>query len=267
MLYFPRAPNLFINAEGYLSRFLWFGPSDASKARATAYESAVAGLLFKINARHVGDFVFREIAAAKKRVEIRPHEFAGDDKSETDPNPTAVATSERDSYKKGSPYLKSGQQDQALAACTNYEDGRGGFKEATGLGSPVYVGFNPNAAFAAADAGPGSDKDSLLLHELVHAFRYARGIRNGCASSPAGYGSYEEFLAIVLTNIYDSEAGRPLRRDHEWFKSLPASLSSSHAFYDKFKDYLLPIRSEHPNLYASLKRATSIAFNPFTVMP
>ncbi len=34
----------------------------------------------------------------------------------------------------------------------------------------------------------------------------------------------------------------------------------------KFKDYLDPVRSDHPHLFGALKRATGISFNPFALM-
>jgi hypothetical protein len=104
-------------------------------------------------------------------------------------------------------------------------------------------------AFVAQDWDPATSTASLravdetLLHELVHALRQAAGVedtvplhapfavlRKGDGSVSqlmAGttgnkptkfsqiYNEYEEFAAILITNIYRSENGRPgLRRDH-----------------------------------------------------
>lgn len=267
------APNLYINADGYLEDFLGtgiFGATSASKARVATYERDLSGLLGKIAAKYTGYFVLRELASAGQRVEIRPHEFAGDDKGSGDPNPTTVATRERDAYRKGTPYLDASdlkQEGKAAGVCSDYNAGvRDGFKQATGGGSPVLIGFNPRATFPASESGPGSDKDSLILHEIVHAIRNARGLRNGCKPAPPDYDSYEEFVAIVVTNVYDSELRRPPRRNHHGFDKLSDKMSASDAFYGKFKEHLAPIRNDHPNLCAALKKATALSFNPFAVM-
>jgi hypothetical protein len=123
---------------------------------------------------------------------------------------------------------------------------KGGTSEVgtTGVGG----GSTVRLAFVAQDwtrSAPNASlraRDETLLHELVHGLRQARGIEDSVAI-PAPYaimrkgdgsvsqlmagqtakpGPYsqiynqsEEFVAIVITNIYRSENGRPgLRRDH-----------------------------------------------------
>ena len=54
---------------------------------------------------------------------------------------------------------------------------------------------------------PAWPDDETLFHELVHAIRMSRGIRD-CEKLPAGLSKYdtrEEFYTILLTNIYTSE--------------------------------------------------------------
>ncbi|HET9932427.1 MAG TPA: hypothetical protein VFQ35_17105, partial [Polyangiaceae bacterium] len=54
--YFPRVPNIYINADGYLKGFLgltWF-PSGDAKAHVAQYERQVAAVLFNIWGRRVG---------------------------------------------------------------------------------------------------------------------------------------------------------------------------------------------------------------------
>jgi hypothetical protein len=82
--------------------------------------------------------------------------------------------------------------------------------------------------------------DEILLHELIHGLRMARGQwQPGSYGSGSLllYGNREEFLAILLTNIYMSEKRRsPLRGVWATTKDecgvLPADSSTSKGFLD-----------------------------------
>src|SRR6202008_4640939 len=82
MKYFPHAPNLYINGDGYLKGFLgldWL-PSDAAKAQVDNYEKKVAALLFGMWKSYTASWVMWEITVARpKRVDIKPPEFAPDE--------------------------------------------------------------------------------------------------------------------------------------------------------------------------------------------
>ncbi|WP_315836565.1 hypothetical protein [Bradyrhizobium prioriisuperbiae] len=71
--------------------------------------------------------------------------------------------------------------------------------------------------------GVGVGADEVLFHELVHASRAMRGVRD-FDDPPAmdeGYGDEEEFIAVVLSNIYLAEKGsRQLRANHQAFTPL-----------------------------------------------
>jgi len=69
--------------------------------------------------------------------------------------------------------------------------------------------------------GSGISPDEALLHELVHCLRRMRTwscpsnyLDNSSVSD--GFDNVEEFYAILITNIYSSESGRTLRRDHSY---------------------------------------------------
>ena len=47
--------------------------------------------------------------------------------------------------------------------------------------------------------------DEVLIHELVHACRWANLTNSGEGLSSLDYGDMEEFAAILITNIYSSE--------------------------------------------------------------
>jgi len=76
---------------------------------------------------------------------------------------------------------------------------------------------------------PGSSPDEILFHEMVHALRNARGINGATKELLPGsifrsgkiYENEEEFIAILITNIYRSEQQRPkLRMDHNGYSDL-----------------------------------------------
>jgi Effector protein len=60
-------------------------------------------------------------------------------------------------------------------------------------------------------SGPGHQPDEVLHHELVHASRQMRGVMNEMPVNK-GYDDMEEYLAVVLTNIYLSDKGQDSKR-------------------------------------------------------
>jgi hypothetical protein len=74
-----------------------------------------------------------------------------------------------------------------------------------------------NGTNATVEFAPGiwDDPDEVLYHELVHASRIVRGVLDRMPVDH-NYDDAEEYLAVVLTNIYMSEKGQfsHLRADH-----------------------------------------------------
>ena len=106
-----------------------------------------------------------------------------------------------------------------------------------GGGSEYLIQFTPgfyDRANVLAQSFAGQFRaDALLFHELVHAARGTSGVFDGTAlSGPLPYGdlkrytNVDEFVAIMLTNIYRSERYRTLR------------LRASHSI--KFESYRKP---------------------------
>jgi hypothetical protein len=127
---------------------------------------------------------------------------------------------------------------------------RGGKPEAPPSPSDLGIGGGSavTISFTAQDWAPSNTDsmnavDETLFHELIHALRQTMGIEDSApipapfevlrrgdgsvsqlmtqstATKPTKhsqiYNDYEEFVAIMITNIYRSEVGRPgLRRDH-----------------------------------------------------
>ena len=152
-----------------------------------------------------------------------------------------------------------------------------------GGGSDVVVNFTPGmwvksdvtAAFGAANAaGPGVSKEEILLHEMIHGMRQMSGTAR-CAAVPdnPGMDTVEEFMAIVISNVYHSELHLPgLRADHKGFLPLSPDLADPHKFVDKDKDKatsnyqrLQQLKREHPTLCDNLKRVQA-NFNPFQLV-
>src|SRR4051794_14239875 len=75
------------------------------------------------------------------------------------------------------------------------------------------ITYFPAALDGSDQASPGMRDDEVLLHELVHGLRDMRGQHSITAMSD-GYDTVEEFMAILVSNIYASEVGRPLRGGH-----------------------------------------------------
>lgn len=152
-----------------------------------------------------------------------------------------------------------------------------------GTGSDVEVNFTPamwvdsdvRAAFGAPNVGgPGVSKEEILLHEMIHGMRQMSGTAR-CAAVPdnPGMDTVEEFMAIVISNVYHSEQNLPgLRRDHWGFLPLSPDQSDPNKFVNDNKDNptsnykrLQQLKLEHPRLCENLKKVQA-RFNPFQLI-
>ena len=71
-------------------------------------------------------------------------------------------------------------------------------------------------------SGPGSDADEVLFHEMIHGLRLMVGANSAKNTLDNAYDNEEEFIAVVLTNIYMAETGTmTLRQDHGGFVPMP----------------------------------------------
>jgi len=115
--------------------------------------------------------------------------------------------------------------------------------------------------------------DEVLFHELIHAHRGS--LRLGDRSPIGGglfrYTNQEEFLAIVMTNIYisdktNSQSG--LRRDHVGNSPLEPELSTSLGFFQSSPQALSILRKfsiEQKVLFEQLARVNAV-FNPLKAL-
>lgn len=133
----------------------------------------------------------------------------------------------------------------------------------TGKGIDCVVNYNANAPCASQ---PGTPPDERLLHELVHAFRIMAGRTHPAPIlNEPEIGNYEEFMAILVTNIYRSVQRRPgVRKDHRSHEPLGGKIADPERYQERFGNYLLSFYIEHPDMFQSLAEADAV-WNPIAI--
>ncbi len=167
--------------------------------------------------------------------------------------------------------------DEKLGSCNAYV-GPNSAPSRDGRGYGATVFFSPHKFHRSSPChgGAGNDRGSLpdevLLHELVHAFRRVSGKRNRTETSGGliNYNSNEEFIAILITNIYVTDPTNRiktgLRRDHKGFASLEPELASSFEFFESSMSAFSEVQqlvADHPGLTRALAKVPA-TFNPIT---
>jgi NleD-like pathogen effector protein (putative zinc metallopeptidase) len=109
----------------------------------------------------------------------------------------------------------------------------------TGQGTNSTVEYTPamwGKNGAAKTDAPGYDADEIIFHEMVHASRQLRGIQEGIRVRD--YDNMEEYLAVVVTNIYMAHKGKTkLAGDHD-----KGTLKDPDHFLDTIQDRRFPPR-------------------------
>ena len=142
----------------------------------------------------------------------------------------------------------------------------------------VIVGFSPNSSCYLDPKSrvyePGGSPAEVLFHELVHAFRLVteKASNRRLYSNPfvpeklrknPEYDFKEDFFTILISNIYSSETGRPLRGGHRNNDPLPPHLSTDDGFL-AVKEYERLVKQfcdDHPSVSHELSKVTS-DYNP-----
>ena len=121
---------------------------------------------------------------------------------------------------KGKPILACSDNPKAsIKAGQVLTDPQGRPYPGVGGGNDTEVRFNPLMWTPPPGGGavaPGAEADEILLHEMTHGLRQMRGkmLCSGVYDHPS-YDTIEEFIAILVSNMYRSERGRTgLRSDH-----------------------------------------------------
>jgi hypothetical protein len=130
----------------------------------------------------------------------------------------------------------------------------------TGSGSDTEIRFSVSTWTATgAPTGPGAKPDEILLHEMVHGVRQmmGRAVFEQISGNP-GMDNYEEFVAIVTSNVYRSEMGTAqLRKDHHGFLSLTGPETSAATFKSTYSSYMSYVASSSPSFTRICKRSNA----------
>jgi hypothetical protein len=207
-----------------------------------AFERSVTDVLATIRRNPVGDIIASSIENIKNRnITIVPWD-AGKAAVYGECNATAHADNIRDAAPEGASGLLvgdsgwyAGHDDNRMTLADERYDRMPYGLKGTGDGSDVHINFTPDTRGRGGCGGGfyGSLPDEVLLHEMVHALRHMQGKSNPIPTEDAlrKYDNEEEFLAIVVSNVYMSAKNKTqLRADHWGFKALDSALTTSAGF-------------------------------------
>lgn len=108
----------------------------------------------------------------------------------------------------------------------------------------------------------GNRSDEVLFHELVHLLE---SNFNGYVDNPSDGLNWDktDFLTVTVSNMYSSLIGRPLRKDHHGFASLPAAYATNPAAFKAAQiANFNSVRARLPSLFAAWAASTA-GWNPF----
>jgi hypothetical protein len=168
--------------------------------RAGTFESSVSVVLSLIERRSTGrivlDFIDAAIRNTRHTLSIVP--------TTTSTNAGAEAQQGEAAFPAGATVRVGDDGHVARRRNGQPRIGRGG-------GSDVRLLFNPQHLNPSRSAfrTPNATPDDVLLHELVHAIRQ---MNSRLTNAPTGtlFGNEDEFLSIVIADIYQSEGGATL---------------------------------------------------------
>jgi hypothetical protein len=252
--------NIATDGHEYVEGFLgldWF-PSAAAKGNRDRYESLVEATLARIAKSAVGYWILWQInSVSSKKITIKPWRPSPDPNRVRENeihNPYALFDDNVKATREGDMF----STDLSPGSSTKTVWGKGG-------GSDVTIRFS-SWYTASDDKRPAYAPEELLLHELVHGLNGIRGIYTTVGhGAERFFDTPDEFVAIVLTNLFSSQLRRPLRRDHSAHEELDNDLQDSQIFYDRYRAAVESIVSDYPNLtgiYASWD-VSFLPFNPF----
>jgi hypothetical protein len=142
-------------------------------------------------------------------------------------------------------------------------------------GSDALINYTPHmfdshhhGAGTSGMHAPGLDTDEVLFHELLHAARRIHGVPTALQAVDKSYTNEEEFIAVVLSNIYLSEKGkRQYRAGHSNLTTLPnprGFLNNAQNVNMRPRDLLANFRNKQRLFYRDLAdiSAQRAPFNP-----
>src|SRR5262245_35866323 len=192
--------NLNINLDGTR-----LDPQAKPPVTSEQWKQNVEHLLFKIGINGIGLLLFRHIKQSGKWVRIEPY-WSKDDpafSAKCNASTTAIRTVVADDW--------YGSKERWYYSHILFSPDRFGRE-------------SPCAEKRRKEGGATSDPHETLFHELVHGFRQVwrtrwTGVKLG--GGLADHTDVEEFIAVLVTNIYASCGGRKLlRAGHRGHKPL-----------------------------------------------
>ena len=250
---FPGFVTWFRGRRGRNSQTVRVGDVVEYRRAKKDYETDVTFAIYEIASHPVGQALLAEFDMTPSQT-VSIHPWANEDEA----NSSASADDPNDATSVGMPKLDTRGRPSAR------RQGSG-----TGEGSDATVNYTASmwgADGTARATGPGTGKDELLLHELVHAARSVVGVHYRLPVNLL-YDNEEEFLAVFITNIYLSNKGqKKLRANHHGHDAL----RDPEQFLDNMKLSPTPrtlmerLRLKQPRLFKALAAipAASAAFNP-----
>jgi hypothetical protein len=222
---------------------------------ADAYERDVRNVLINISKSTVGRTLFESIKWHGRWVRISPTlPIVGESDQACYPDTTTWGESQDlEFYRKAKEFLN-----------TIFVQFRG---------IHAVVRFNPNQhmpggnCFMDARGDFQPTPETVLLHELVHAFRHVSRTFDGAYATQGRlkqYTSPEEFNAVLVENIFRSEMRDHLRASHKGFHDLDSDLAGSFEFFKvstKAFDLVEKFCRENKGLTGALARVR-VSFNP-----
>ena len=214
-------------------------------ARDRVYEARIVSLLRQIYGTQTGRALFREIEGCGWRtMAIRPR--AEVSFPALDPN--ADSTGFSPNHIDLSPRKKVKEdRDDVRQLLNGNDDVDRIIRSGVGGGYDVEVHFTPGqfVDFLTAHKGrlavdtAGAQPDEILLHEMVHGARQKRGLFNQ-VELDSDFDDSEEFIAILVANIYASETHRKIRVSEK--EAVPDIRTSHHGFavYRATEEAFLP---------------------------
>ena len=115
---------------------------------------------------------------------------------------------------------------------------------------------------------PALESDEVLFHELIHASRLVNGVFSAKIKVNQGYTNEEEYLAVVISNIYLAEKGKNLfRASHSNLSALPdleGFLNNAQFVNLKPRELLNRFKAKQPLFFRDLADISSrrASFNP-----
>lgn len=232
------------------------------KKRRADYIQIIGDMLGHIFFYDSGAALLHHIIDSGKKLWIRPYTIYGTDDK---PNAETIAMS-----KAGELGDIGAATEATSVGMPIYNDGVVIEGSGLGLGTDTIIQFSP-MVFTVEEQkkeGIGSEPDEVLFHEMVHATRMMHGV-SYLIPVNHGYTDEEEYLGVVLTNVYLSEKRKTVFRGGHKDGSPP--LKQPEKFLDNIQGIdMSPLvlierfRLRSPKLYDAFAKITedSAAFNP-----